>query len=103
MKCNKCQIDMGVVDSRKYKDNRTYRRYNCPKCGQRITTTELPVNEDSSYWSNSYVRITREFAEKFIQDNGWFSRITGKTYATKAEALEATYKGLIFAKGDVTE
>lgn len=96
MKCPECNTDMGVIDSRKRKDNRTIRRYGCPKCSCRFTSTELlEGSQNYSYKSGLFfLKVTRALASKYVKHNGWTSKLTGKTYDTRADAVEDTYQFL---------
>lgn len=97
MKCQKCETDMQVIDSRKRKDNRTRRRYCCPNCGERYTTTEL-ITPDIGNSANDYrVRVSMRLAKRFVRFNGWTSKITGKTYGTQNEAVKDTFDELVRA------
>lgn len=98
MKCPECNTDMGVLDSRKRKDNRTIRRYACPKCSRRFTSTELLEGSHKYNYATGlfFLKVTRSLAAKYVKNNGWVSKLTGKTYATRADAVEDTYQ---FLKG----
>jgi transcriptional regulator NrdR family protein len=45
MTCPVCNEKLKCVESRP-RNHSTYRRYMCPKCGQRYTTTELFENSE---------------------------------------------------------
>lgn len=54
MKCNKCNIAIKCKDSRG-ENNRRYRRYECPKCGNYMYTEEKEIEEDYVKYKLTYL------------------------------------------------
>ncbi len=60
MNCPKCSTDSYIVDSRMKPDNSRYRRYQCPYCGERFTTTERLAGTGAEILAAKFVKSEKE-------------------------------------------
>lgn len=89
MICPNCGSKMYAIDSRIRYDGTLRRRRECAVCGERISTLEAPT-------SNILMRASHKdrLAERLVHHLGYKSDLTGETYNTKQEALDATLNEL---------
>ena len=89
MICPKCGSKMDTKDTRPRADGKIRRRHVCPACGKRMSTLEAPIATISIKESHK-----KFLAERLIHYLGYKSDLTGETYRTKQEALDATMNEL---------
>lgn len=85
MFCNECGAKMDTKDTRPRADGTIRRRHICEVCGKRMTTLEAPVSMVVMRASHK-----TKLVERLVHHLGYKSDLTGETYNTKQEALDAT-------------
>ena len=85
MICPKCGSKMDTKDTRPRADGKIRRRHVCPACGKRMSTLEAPIATISIKESHK-----KRLVERLVHHMGYKSDLTGETYRTKQEALDAT-------------
>lgn len=85
MICPKCGSRMDTRDTRIKPNGTVDRRRVCRSCGNRFHTLEHEV--ESVIIKSTY---KTRLAERLVHRLGYKSDLTGKTYNTKQEALDAT-------------
>ena len=89
MICPNCGSKMDTKDTRPRADGTIRRRHICEVCGKRMTTLEAPVS--MVVMRKSYKNM---IVERLVHYLGYKSDLTGETYNTKQEALDATMNEL---------
>lgn len=85
MICPDCGSKMHTTETRLRADGTMRRRRVCAVCGERMSTLEAPTSKvivRSSYKTR--------IVERLVHHLGYKSDLTGETYKTKKEALDAT-------------
>lgn len=85
MFCTECGAKMDTKDTRPRVDGTIRRRHICPSCGKRMSTLEAPLSMVVMRASHK-----TKLVERLVHHLGYRSDLTGKTYNTKQEALDAT-------------
>ena len=89
MFCPECGDKMDTKDTRPRADGTIRRRHKCESCGKRMSTLEAPISMVVMRSSHK-----AKLVERLVHHLGYKSDLTGETYKTKQEALDATMNEL---------